>query len=303
MRYVQTRLTSAGLVTTPTGIAPISIDNDYDDWLPAANLQVGLRDDVKLRLAAARVIERPGVAQLATGFVINLSTATASSGTPTLQPFRADQFDVSLEWYTSRTGLISLAGFYKDVSNFVSLRTFTGTIPGVTRFDGGTDFLITAPFNAGGATIKGLEVGVQQGLEFLPGWLSGFGVIANYTLSDVDTDSGEPIARLSRHQVNLIGYYERGGLSARAAYNWRSRFALNGEGGNSVQGIGLYEYIADAAYLDATISYEFNRNLTLVLEGANLLNTREVRFTDIESRLRDLQLNERRFTLGARVRF
>ncbi|PAX09068.1 TonB-dependent receptor [Sphingomonas lenta] len=303
VRYVRTRLDSSGLVTAGTTVTPITVENDYEDWLPAVNLQFRLTPDVVLRFAGAKVIERPDIGQLSAGAVINQSSGTATTGNPQLNPFRADQYDVSLEWYTSRTGLLSIAGFYKDVANFVSLQTSVGQIPGAVRFDGGTDFLITRPFNAGGATIKGFEVGVQQGFDFLPGFLGGFGVIANYTFSDADTDSGTPIFRLSRHQYNIVGFYERDGLSARAAYNWRSRYALTGEGGNSVQGIGLFEYIAANGFLDASISYEFNRNLTLVLEGANLLNTKEIRYTDVSSRLRDLQINERRYALGVRVRF
>lgn len=303
VRYVKTDLTSSGLITIAGVASPVTITNDYDDWLPAANLTFNLSKDVLLRFAGARVIERPDLGQLSTGFNINISSGVATSGNPLLSPFRADQFDVSLEWYTSREGLISIAGFYKDVSNFVANRTFTGPIPGVTRLDGGTDFLITAPVNGGGATIKGFEVGVQQPFDFLPNSLRGFGAVLNYTFSDANTDSGQPIPRLSKHQVNLIGYFERDGLSTRVAYNYRSRYALNGEGGNSTQAIGLYEYILAQGFLDATISYDFGSNVTVVAEGANLLSTKDVRVNDISSRLRDLVVNDRRFTLGVRVKF
>lgn len=303
VRYVRTDLTSSGLITVAGVATPITVENSYDDWLPAANLTLNLRENVLLRFAAARVIERPDLGQLSTGFNINISSGTASSGSPTLEPFRASQYDVSLEWYISREGLISIAGFYKDVSNFVANRTFTGPIPGVTRLDGGTEFLITAPVNGGGATIKGFELGFQQPLDFLSETLTGFGVVANYTFSDVDTDSGQPIPRLSKHQYNLIGYFERDGFSTRVAYNWRSRFNFTSEGGNSTQAIGLYEYFTPQGFLDATISYDLTENLTIVAEGANLLSTREASVIEEDNRLRDLIVNDRRFTLGARVTF
>lgn len=304
VRYVRTNLSSAGLLTVSGVVSPVVIKNDYGDWLPAANLTFNLKEDLMLRLAASKVMERPDLSQLATGYNLNISSGVATSGNPLLSPFRANQYDVSLEWYTSRDSLISVAGFFKDVSNFVASKTFTGQIPGVTRLDGGVDFLITSPVNAGGATIKGFELGFQQHLDsLLPHALRGFGVVTNYTYSDAKTDSGQPIPRLSKHQVNLIGYFERDGLSARLAYNWRSRYALTGEGGNSSQAIGLYEYLQAQGFLDASISYDIGNRFTVVAEGANLLSTRDVRVTDISSRLRDLVINDRRFTLGVRAKF
>ena len=39
-------------------------------------------------------------------------------GNPYLKPFRADSYDFSVEWYFSEGGLVSLAWFKKDVSNY-----------------------------------------------------------------------------------------------------------------------------------------------------------------------------------------
>ena len=35
-----------------------------------------------------------------------------------------------------------------------------------------------------------------------------------------------PLEQLSKHNVNVAAFYEKGPLSMRAAYNWRSRFLL-----------------------------------------------------------------------------
>ena len=48
-----------------------------------------------------------------------------------------------------------------------------------------------------------------------------------------------------------------------------------------------------AGYLDATVSYAVTPQATIVLEGANRLNTAEVRYLDQPERLRDLKLNDR----------
>ncbi len=304
VRYVRTESTSEGVFTNASGaVTPITIENTYDNFLPAANLTLNLQENLLLRLAGARVLQRPDLNQLATGYNLNLSSGVATLGNPGLDPFMADQFDASLEYYPNRETLISAAVFYKDVKNFTANQTFAGTIPGVTRLDGGTQFQITQPINGGGGTIKGFEIGIQLPLTFLPGALQGFGLITNYTYSDSKTDSGQPIPRLSKESINLIGYYERAGFSARAAYSFRSAYAETGEGGNNSQVLGLYAFVGSAGYLDASASYDLTPNITISLEGANLLNTEQVRYSAFTSRLEDFQVTDRRFTFGVRAKF
>lgn len=302
VRYVRAKTTSAGVFLNAGTIVPIVNENTDDDFLPAANITLTLMPDLLLRLSGARVLQRPELDQLAVGYNINPSSGVATLGNPNLEPFLANQFDVSLEWYPNRGALISAAAFYKDVKNFTTNTTFVGTIPGVTRLDGSTNFQITQPINGGGGTIKGFEIGVQMPFFFLPSPFDGFGAIANYTYSDSNTASGQPIPRLSKVSYNLIGYFERGGFSARAAYSWRGRYSETGEGGNGAANIGLFEYVAPSGYLDASISYDINKNFTILADGANLLRTKEIRYSGIESRLRDFYITDRRFSLGVRVK-
>ena len=110
-----------------------------------------------------------------------------------MKPYRATQYDLSVEYYTGPGGSISAALFAKDVSDFISSQTTTGTIPGVLRLDGGSTFLITQPVNGGSATIKGFELAVQQPFSFLPSPFDGFGIIANYTYSDAKAASGSTL--------------------------------------------------------------------------------------------------------------
>ncbi len=304
VRWVKTELTSEGVFRNAAGaLIPVAIDYDYDDILPAANFVLTLNESVLLRVAGARVLQRPDLNQLATGYNLNLSSGVATLGNPLLEPFEADQFDISLEYYPTPETLLSAAVFQKDVKNFTANRTFNGTIPGVTRLDGGTQFAITQPVNGGGGTIKGFEVGVQLPFSFLPAPFDGFGVITNFTYSDSQTDSGQPIPRLSKESVNVIGYYERGRFSARAAYSWRSEYAETGEGGNNLQAIGIYSYVDAAGYLDASISYDVLENVTISLDAANLLDTEQIRYSGVATRLEDLQVTDRRITLGVRARF
>src|SRR5690606_27557175 len=53
------------------------------------------------------------------------------------------------------------------------------TRPDLVAFDADTEFLLSRPQNGEGGTIWGVELEVIRQLDFLPGFLSDFGAIAN----------------------------------------------------------------------------------------------------------------------------
>ena len=147
----------------------------------------------------------------------------AAPAIPNLDPFRASQFNLSWENYVSQNGLFGVGFFYKEVDNFVTIEN----IPTFVDDDfGGTTANVTTPVNGGKGKIYGAELSGQYAFD------NGFGVAANYTRSqsksDQDTAFAQnlPIPGVSKDSINLIGYFERAGFSARMAYSWRSK-ALN----------------------------------------------------------------------------
>ena len=65
------------------------------------------------------MISRPDYAQMA-GFVsLTPLLLRGSGGNPDLDPYRANQFDASLEWYFKPQSLLSAGLFYKDISTFI----------------------------------------------------------------------------------------------------------------------------------------------------------------------------------------
>ncbi len=233
--------TFAGSGVTTRNVA----ENSYDYWLPSLNLKFGLSDDLILRLAGSKVLTRPDNSNIRNFLTTGLGTSgelTAAAGNPFLLPATAWQFDASLEWYFAQVGSLTLNAFYKEVSNFFfqDITTRTITSNGITR-----DVLVRGPANFDGTgKIKGFEVAYQQTYEFLPEPFDGLGIQANYTyiessgLPNTFLNNGSPVnestvppgnlplEQLSKHNFNITGFYEKGPVSLRAAYNWRSRFLL-----------------------------------------------------------------------------
>src|SRR5688572_15020086 len=234
VRIVQTKQESDGwAVGVPAGtpgatnnpfglIAPITVENDYTDVLPSVNIAFDLSEDLVLRFGASRVMARPEYNRIAptiTSFTPLLFTG--AGGNPTLDPYRADQFDLSTEWYFAPESLLAVALFYKDMQSYVVNGTGPERLP--TEIVDPNDsrlsdpdadcqpistalysclYQIDRPVNGGGGEIQGVELSYQQ-----PIW-GGFGAIVNYTYADANSANGDPIPGNSRDTANVTGYYE-----------------------------------------------------------------------------------------------
>jgi TonB-dependent receptor len=261
--------------------------NEYTYFLPSLNLKFGLADNVILRLAAARNLARPGMWDQRTraDWSVTGTSLGATTGNPFLKPAISDNLDASLEWYFggSRVGSLTVNLFAKNIHNFFFQNVFQEpyTFNGVTQ-----NVIVRRPdnYNKTGK-IRGFELAYQQTYEFLPGLLSGLGLSANYSYitskglqnaqlfvgsrAPIGTAGNLPLEQLSKHNLNIQPFYEKGPLSVRLAYNWRSKFLLTAS-----DVIFPYYPIYNAATgrLDATIFYKINDNFKIGVQGVNLTN-------------------------------
>ncbi|SFJ70417.1 TonB-dependent receptor [Sphingomonas sp. NFR04] len=311
-----------GLVTAPDGtqstvtdptVSPITNSTSYTSVLPSLNLRAHLNDKLQLRFAASKNIARPTFDQLNPSLNITEPGAAqlnqehvTSGGNPYLKPMKSTNFDVSLEWYFSRTGSLTAAGFYKNISNYIQ----TGISTRDVTFDDGVTarYSVTSYSNAATAKVKGVEVAYQQFFDFLPGALKGLGFQGNFTYVDSQAPSpatAGPVRNvslegLSKYNYNLVGLYEHGLLSARVAYNWRSEFLVT-TSGNGTGNLPVFE--KPFGQLDASVTVNVNPHFALTANAVNLLNTMTSTYYGIETRPRDAVINDRKFTIVGRITF
>jgi len=276
--------TWAGAGATTLDVA----EHEYDFFLPSLNVRVGLSDDMIARFAVSRVMTRADNSYLRNFLTIGLDpngNLTSQSGNPYITPATAWQGDLTFEWYFARVGSLTFDVFYKDVKNFFYQQTTQRQITsnGVTQTVSNR-----GPANFDGhGKVKGFEIAYQQTFEFLPSPLDGFGVNTNYSYIDssglpntfLNTGSPQPVSSivpgnlplegLSKHNVNFTLFYEKGPISIRGAYNWRSRFLLT-----SADVIFPYTSIFNEStgQLDASIFYSVTPNIKVGIQGVNLLN-------------------------------
>ena len=251
---------------------PVTIKNDYSEFLPAFNLVFDASDELLFRLSGSRNISRPNLSDLRAAARINISGNSVNNGNPGLEPFIASSFETSAEYYFGETNYISVAAFTKDLQSFIVPETrevsFAETgLPDIllTEDRVGQPFSITQPVNGEGGTIQGIEIAGQY--EFLP----GLGVIANYTYADGKTEysiNGEtvkgPLLGLSKSSYNLTGYYETDQWGLRASVAHREQYYTNTNNNNIFLGIN------DTAFVDASAFVNVTSNIRVTLEGINL---------------------------------
>ena len=294
---------------TPNVVDPVAVTNDYDNWLPSANVRLHLTDKLQLRLAGSKTLTRPDFSQLSPALTVVPGQLAASSGNPNLSPITSTNADVSLEWYISKSTSIYAAGFYKRVKGFI----FTRSTPGV-EIGGLSGYTLSQPVNSDPGTVKGAEVGYQQFFDFLPGVLSGLGLQANFTYADSEAPSSlagftAPLTQLSKYSYNVAGIYEKSGVSLRVAYNYRSSFLSSIlAGGYTPPGGATTSYVFPVftkgyGWLDASLNYDVTPNFTLSVDAQNLLRTQIQQYYQVETRPGQFTIDDRQFMIGARIKF
>ncbi|WP_313005023.1 TonB-dependent receptor [Brevundimonas sp.] len=315
IRYAQTEIESSGFrQTTVSGASTwdwTTIKNDYDDVLPSFNLAIEPRDDLVIRLGAAKVMSRPTLGDLTPGGSVAPTTRTVSFGNPLLDPFRATNYDLSVEWYFQNEGLLAAAVFYKDIDSFITSKTEAVVwselglpdelLQGAAR---PTDtFQVTSKLNGEGGSLHGLEIQYQQPFTFLPGAWSNFGFIGNFTYVDSEVSYGTAgknrLTGSSKNTVNTTLYYEDGPFQARVSAAYRSNYLMSfpGSNGNSEEGMNA------TTNIDASMSYAFTDNLTVSLEGINLTDEYNDRYVDVTDRVSDYRHTGREIAIGLRWKY
>lgn len=309
VRYVKTDTAASGFAQQPNWtefeLLPAEIaalganqsvavtqQGDYDDVLPSLNLRLKLTEDLQWRFAFSKAFARPTFDQLRANVSLGgdvevtydnstdpptpvaqeVTSFTGSGGNPWLRPMRATQFDTSLEWYFAQQGSLTGTLFYKDVKDYF--------INGTERQNiFGQDWLVQTTINGDKGIIRGVEVGYSQFYDFLPGFLQGLGLQANYTYVDSKgapgptagntTPPGLPLEGLSKTSYNAMLMYQRGPVEARLAYNWRERWLLTTQDGDGKGAV----WNDDFGQLDASVFVRIGEKVQVGLEANNLTNT------------------------------
>lgn len=183
------------------------------------------------------------------------------------------------------------------ITNFPD--TVTGNVINAAPGDPLVNFQISTPINSDQtAMLNGWEFALQHSL-----WDTGFGVILNYTIVNGDAvyDNAKPssvpqfaLTGLS-DSANAVAFYDKKGLQARVAWNWRDEF---------LAGTGPNPFYTEAYWqIDASASYEFIPGFTAFVEAINLTGEGRRGHLRTKNNVTFVQPGFARYAAGVRVSF
>jgi len=202
--------------------------------------------------------------------------------------------------YSNGTWTGGLANYNGTNAQHVAFATKYDILP--TADDPLYTFAVSTPVNTQKAKIHGFEFGGQYFFGD-----TGFGVLANYTIVrgdvgyNVSSDPNEnqfALLGLS-DSANAVLMFEKFGLSARLAWNWRDQYLQNLN-----QGQWRNPFFVEAyQQIDVNVGYDINDHLAVSFEGVNLTGE-DIRWhnrSDNQPWL--VQDQGARYAIGARYKF
>ena len=312
-----------GVGVTQDNLDYVNYGPEYSDTLPSLNLSFDITDNDIVRFAAAKVMGRPPVGQMKGGAGSwNGATITDpndpnfglteynvwTNGTPYLDPFRANQFDLSYEHYFEDGGAVTAAVFWKDIESLVEGPTqFTGDdIPddlGIIVPEGQfLNIYQTYLNNDKGGYIRGIELAGTKTFTSLPGIWSGLGANASYSYTQSETEVGGgvfydnnlPLPGLSENVVSATLFWDIDNFSAHVNVRWRDEFVQN----LPIPGAGSPTLAQPYTTVDAQVSYAFDNGLMLVLSGDNLTDEANIIEYGVNGALGEYKQFGRQFYFG-----
>jgi TonB-dependent receptor len=301
-----------------TEIRPLSATTSDVDVLPNASARIQFGGGLQFRASYSKTIRRPDFASLNPGLTYSLSTNpnllnSGSAGNPDLRPQKSDSYDASLEYYFPR-GFVAVAAYKRDITDRVVSAAANEVIDGI-------NYSISRPRNIGAAELKGVEVSGQAFFDFLPGALSGLGLMGNFTYADTEvkgTDrlAGLPLQGVSKYNYNVGLLYEKFGLSGRLVYTYRSSYYDGDEtGGLGIRPLAdesraldptynplLLNYVKPGGRLDFGLSWDVNDSLRFDLGGTNILGNKYQGYFALPDFGNEYRYDDTTYSFGVRLR-
>lgn len=289
-----------------------NVKNSYLDVLPGITFKYNVTDHTVLRLAATTAIARPNYYDIAPYLNSIVEDEELSAGNPELKAAYAWNFDLMVEHYFTSVGILSGGLFYKNISDFVytysdqqySTEKFAAEYPGTQNpVPAGERWTYKQARNGNNVKVYGFEVALQRQLDFLPGFLKGFGIYANYTYTRSEADgvyngdgekrTGVTLPGTAPHMFNASLSYEVKRFSARLSGNYAAAY-LDELGGTDFDD----RYYDQQFFLDANASYSITKQLRVFAEANNLTNQPLRYYQGVSSRTMQAEFYRPRYNLG-----
>ncbi|HEY0921189.1 TonB-dependent receptor [Rheinheimera pacifica] len=274
-------------------------------WLPAVVGRYNLSEQSIVRAAFSTGLVRPNFQQLAPAFILEEDDdeLEAAFGNPDLKALTSNNFDLGIEHYADKLGVLSAMLFYKQIDNFI----YEADLAGRGEY---ANFAKAETYvNGGKADLYGLELNAIHKVSGFGNALDNLLISANLTITDSAADiewfdDGTLFSRevalpsQSDKTANLSLGYETDVISLRLAVNYKSKYLA--EVGD----------VTDAAYdvysdnhlqLDFTGKWTIRRGMQLYFNIINLNDEPYYAYTGRKPYNFQYEQYGRTFVLGVQI--
>jgi iron complex outermembrane recepter protein len=264
-------------------------ERSYDGYYPSLHLNYNFADNLVGRAAWAKTYGRPNLnniiptaqvdeadldqTQLGDPSVVQGNITVTNTG---LKPWSADNYDLSLEYYTKGGGLFSAGVFLKEIKDF-----FANTVRIATAADAeslGLDpryvgWRVSTQINGGSAQVRGVEFNVKQSLRELGAWGRHATVFVNGTKLHLEGESSDAFNAFTPESLNWGFSYSRRPATFMAKWNYRGKRRL---GAQPQLAPDAYEYDDRRLTLDLNLDVELKKWLQFYVAAQNVFNARAI---------------------------
>ena len=294
----------------PENVEIRKYEDDYTHVLPSVNLKYNFSENLIGRAAYYASIVRPAFGEMRPTIALNDDRDEAELGNPALDPYEADNFDLSIEYYPTKLSVLSAGVFYKEISNPIFGANYDiDDVPGSVDLSLLPDTVeeVFTYVNGENATVKGIELNYVQQLDFIGDFWEGFLVSANVTIAESEAsvpDEEDPlltrdVPMLKQNDLiwNASIGYDRGPWDLRISANFRDDYL------DELFGANIDRYTSDHLSVEASAKYDVNDNLQVFVEGKNLTDEPEYYYFGSENRLSQYDEYGARYVIGARLTY
>jgi iron complex outermembrane recepter protein len=255
-----------------------NLAGSYTKTFPSVHLNHDITRNLKARLSWSTGFGRAPPSNLMPNESVNETAETITINNPALLPQMATNWDATLEYYFEPLGSLSVGWFNKNIKDYIVTGLDNGIVSSgaANGFNGEyAGYRILTSLNAGTAKVNGLEFSYQQQFTFLPGFLKGLALSANYTHLSTEGDFGlgnsvkrgtNEVAGFVPKLGNVMLRWAYKNFSTRVIANYNSSYISSYSATNP--GANLYRYSRKT--VDWGMGYQINPKLTVTLDISNL---------------------------------
>ena len=264
-------------------------NRSYDGYYPSLHLTYHAKENLLVRAAYARTYGRPDFTNLIpnstideTDFDDNIPDPDQIPGRITirntgLKPWEADNYDLSIEYYTAQGGLFSAGVFRKDIRNFFGDVVKLATAADLQALDLDPRYVgwrLSTTYNLPDtARVSGVEFNLRHSLRPLGEWGRFFQAFANGTKLELEGNKDADFGSFVPESANWGVSYSRKPFSTMVRWNYRG---TQKRGSIPALGADAYEYVKGRVTLDINVDFQLRPELFLYFNTQNILNVPEI---------------------------